>query len=520
MHGRFGFTPAVDLQYSVRTLGFDNDRGGASLAAKEEPMLVFHRYHANLEAFKPEIFAELVGSLSPKYQAIFEPSLKFEAELLKVDYRKLMRPKPFMSRSASYTDTFVYDGEVFTDGEHLYMLTVEAPLGLARRVRFEPGTAPAKEEETELWLYTLSPNLDTGPLDEFIKHINEAFNVQLTPRPSRSGRFEELKNEGRESPQPPSDRDIAAIELLSDKATRTVATQIKAVGGLLVTDIAKQLPPESRGRAQDIQRALRHAGLVESEVVVVCSKTNTQATRVPSRDLLDEAAQRGFKCACGKSIVDEPSEEALAITEYGRTLLDGSRWFSLLVVKEIASLGIDIGRILIEQQIGGDEVDCLCDIGGELVFFELKDKEFNLGNAYSCAAKIGILKPGLSVIITTAHVGNDAREHFQRAELAEGRARRYMATRFGTDQGAIRYIEGLETLRNGLEHIITQIYSRDAAQILSFVWPVVEIDPVGLVQAIEERGASSSDKESRRSNRDGRASTKAKRRSNEPTELN
>ena len=54
-------------------------------------------------------------------------------------------------------------------------------------------------------------------------------------------------------------------------------------------------------------------------------------------------------------------------------------------------------EVLVEQSVGGDEIDCVANISGELTLFELKDKEFNLGN--------------------------DAKEHFTRARQA-GKSRR------------------------------------------------------------------------------------------------
>jgi hypothetical protein len=156
----------------------------------------------------------------------------------------------------------------------------------------------------------------------------------------------------------------------------------------------------------------------------------------------------------------------------------------VLLVKELVNIGVDLKTILVDQTIGGDEVDCISDIDGELVFFELKDKVFSLGNAYSCSAKIRILKPNISVIITTAHVGRDAREHLQRAELAEGQGR--SASR-SMEYPAIRYIEGLTNLRRELEEIVSQIHSQNATQLLSLIWPASMFDPAGIVQSLEER---------------------------------
>jgi hypothetical protein len=144
----------------------------------------------------------------------------------------------------------------------------------------------------------------------------------------------------------------------------------------------------------------------------------------------------GVRCACGRPLVDEQTEEALTITELGRGLLDKSRWLTLLLVDELAAVGVARESILIEQQIAGDEIDCLANISGDLALFELKDKEFNLGSAYSFGAKIGIIRPKHPVVISTEHVGNDAKEHYVRARLA-GTAKR--------EQGIYSYVDDVDS---------------------------------------------------------------------------
>jgi hypothetical protein len=133
-------------------------------------------------------------------------------------------------------------------------------------------------------------------------------------------------------------------------------------------------------------------------------------------------------------------------------------------------------------------MDCLADVSGELIFFELKDKEFSLGNAYSFGAKIGLLRPKHSVIVTTEAVGGDAKDHFQRAEAAQRSSRQvymdpddYMPP---TAQSGIRYIEGLDRLRTDLADLITRIYSQDATRLLSEVARFGSASPLSLLRAV------------------------------------
>jgi hypothetical protein len=173
---------------------------------------------------------------------------------------------------------------------------------------------------------------------------------------------------------------------------------------------------------------------------------------------------------------DERRDEVLTITEAGRALLDGSHWLSVLVVDELLGLGVAREHILIDQQHGGDETDCLVDINGDLAFFELKDKMFSLGDAYPFGAKLPIIQAQHSIIVTTDQVGNDVKRHFEAARAGEKKARASFIIYEEDDrQGAIRYIEGVEKLSPGIASLITEINHRNArlllAEVLAFALP-------------------------------------------------
>jgi hypothetical protein len=175
------------------------------------------------------------------------------------------------------------------------------------------------------------------------------------------------------------------------------------------------------------------------------------------------------RCACGKPIAEERVEETVAMTDLGRNLLDGNRWLTLLLLEELQKVGIPLDQTLIEQQVGGDEIDCLAVISGDLVFFELKDKDFNLGNTYSFGAKMGIIRPKRAVIFSTQNIGGDAREHFERLRP------RTRTGDLAREQAEIYYIEGLANLAVELQKIAGIIYTNDAVRILRRVLPLASV---------------------------------------------
>lgn len=160
-----------------------------------------------------------------------------------------------------------------------------------------------------------------------------------------------------------------------------------------------------------------------------------------------------------RPVLEERKEKSVTVTALGRNLVDKSRWMTILLVEELRLLGVPLEHIFIEQVDGGDEMDCLAVIAGDTVLFELKDKEFSLGHAYSFAAKVGILRPDLSAVITTDKVGNDAREHFERAKRAS------MATSRGRPvavDSAPVFVEGIQRLQDELRTIGSTLSVDDA----------------------------------------------------------
>jgi hypothetical protein len=152
---------------------------------------------------------------------------------------------------------------------------------------------------------------------------------------------------------------------------------------------------------------------------------------------------------------------------------------------EFEDLGIPTDSLLVEQTIGSDEMDCFADVSGELCLFELKDKEFSLGSAYSFGAKIGIHHPSHAVVVTTAGVGNDAKEHFKKAQPLKD----LDDFGFRRQSSNIQYIEGIETLREDLRNLVDGIHMSDAAKILKRALPYAAMDGDSVVGALRARMA-------------------------------
>lgn len=419
------------------------------------------------------------------FQPLIRPTLERQGEILGVAV------DPERESPAPAPETFgaperVVAGEIFRRNDALLVATVTATDGGFVLENADGTLTRRHKAESILQVASLTNSVNADDLDELASVAAEIFGVDLFPFSYTSRRFDELRDEGRDTPLGSSEQDLAAARSLSDKSTRALAIAVKASGGLLMSDLPKQVPQADRDRVIEMQEVLEKAELVQRDVVVICKKTSAQINRLPTREVLDELSERGVRCACGRPIGQERHEEAIAITDLGRSLLDGSRWFSILLVDELTALGVPADRILVEQEAGGDEMDCIADVSGEVAFFELKDKEFALGNAYSFGAKMGIVRPLHPVIVTTDRVGNDAKEHFSRSRSAAGNPRRYRSYGDPTDDETrpVEYIEGIENLRSGLERIVGEIYRRDALGVVRGVLPKAMLGPQTVLSAV------------------------------------
>jgi hypothetical protein len=451
-------------------LGFDNT------------MLILKVRHATMARDQLAMFEKLVDAAPPSFRRVIKPALSAQAAVLNLVPEELRqsRGKNIAGAELSGRNTMV-DGEVLTDGSRLLAMSVKLPSSRARLVSRSRLLVEATDSsEHILEIAYIGDDPSCPELDEMGKAVSTILGVELREHRYPSLRFDELKSEGRESPVPPTEEELVGALLLKSRAARTIAVAIKASGGLLVRDLARQLPSASQEVPTEIAAALASAGLVDSEIVVICGKSQSQTARVPSRELIETLSKQGLKCACGRPIGEERVEEALTITDLGRSLLDKSRWLSILLIEELGAVGVPREDTLIDQQLGGDEIDCLANISGEVALFELKDKEFSLGNAYSFGAKIGIVRPEHSIIASTDRVGNDAKDHFHRARLA-GRADRFVEG----EGSEVRYIEGVDNLSAGVRELAGSIYQSDIRRLLDEILRFGVIDARVVMQSVE-----------------------------------
>lgn len=433
-----------------------------------------------------DAFDAAVAGVPSEYVPLIRSALEVQAGILSVPLESVRQSESVESRSFTARNR-IKRAEVFVKGNEILIVRLSENGGRMRRLGTGENAVVEMVSGGSLVLaYSIGPDMNRAELDAFRKLLEPALGVELSPHYYQSEEFDRFREEGRDSAASPEPETIRAARTLADRSARTLATSIKSSSGLLKADTYKQLPGVDKEAVDRIIDELERAALVASEFVVVCSRTSTQVMRVPDASLLPKLDKQGIKCPCGRKLSEETCSEALSITNLGRSTLDKSAWMTTLLIQELTDLGVPLADILIDQQAGGDEMDCIASISGDMVLFELKDKPFNLGNAYSFGAKIGILRPRISVVITTEHVGADAKDHFERAQQANSRVNRYTDPDEATGQ-APTYIEGLDSLRSSLESLITTVTLGDAQRVLGAALPFASLSPTAVLQELESR---------------------------------
>ncbi|WP_431991977.1 hypothetical protein [Streptomyces albogriseolus] len=458
---------------------------------------------AKVAAHPEDAIGLLTEKLPATYKPTIRPLVKHQSELFGIPEEALKgRDSEAYSRPGYRSDDEALDAEIYTFGSVLIVVGTYKATRVTQS-RKEDGELVTTEEEMNSLIITYAvPFVEDPDVAEFESTLSEVWpGIELSEIRPSSRKLRELDN-GKPNPvEIPTESEVGAAEVLSEKSTRMLAIAIKSSKGLLLGDAPKQIPPAERGRIDELVERLIENELISTEIVVICAKTSAQINLLPSTEAFEQLDKAGVRCACGRLLSAERQEKALSITDFGRTMLDGNRWMSILVLQHLMKLGIPAANIRMEQIYSGEEVDCIAEIHGRIVLFELKDKEFNRGNAYSFGAKIGIFQPDISVVVTTEKVGADARDHFMARSAGTARIRR--PYRDPHEGESVTFIEGLNNLEIGLDAVVTEVakaaLSPKFRSALSFSNP----GPLALLSAWAGEGDSGScaaeDLESRKS---------------------
>jgi hypothetical protein len=433
-------------------------------------------------------FEELLDRLREKWPALVRPVQELQSAQFKLEHKDLTWGPATSADFGRFADVATPDaGEIFAVAGGLLVVSLTRQRAGGRvefRTDGEGNLVPTSKRQGPRLVVSanaLTHEGAAGLLDEVTALATEVLGVTMDVWKYPSAAFDAIRKEAVTEDLPGDAEYLRVARAVLDRSARTLAVAVKSSRGLLARDaqrhVAEGVDPKKA------LEALVNAGVVSRDVVVVCTSSGAQVARVPDEESLDALASAGLRCACGKPINEELPERLYTTTSTGALLLDKSRWMSILVRQKLVEIGVPEEDILLECQVGSDEIDCVALVSGELAILELKDKEFSVGNAYSFGAKISILNPAHAVVVTTESVASDVKSHFNRTRASE-RGGRYGAA--ANDRQLLHYVEGAHFL-DELEPFVEAVFIKDGKRMLDAALALGVARSESIVSALETR---------------------------------
>ncbi len=257
--------------------------------------------------------------------------------------------------------------------------------------------------------------------------------------------------------------DIKAAELLVN-TDRRFMVRLAQVGKMTSKDAVKLAK-------SDILERLLSLGLITEEYLLTCKQDQHTICVVPSKEHLTIDPMVSLRCSvCGRSFPEENLQVIYTLTERGKKLLDGSLWMSIWVTELLKKSGVKEECIKWGLEASGEELDIMVEDFDSRLFFELKDREFGLGDAYPFVYRITRYGGDSGIIATMDKVSTDAKKFFEE----ETHRREYPIK--------IQYLEGSKQIQEDIPKIVEQMALSQARRIIRpfsirigfDLWPIVE----------------------------------------------
>jgi len=205
--------------------------------------------------------------------------------------------------------------------------------------------------------------------------------------------------------------------------------------------------------------ALINHGLVTIRYVITCKRKSMPIGVVQSKA---ELSKYVLNCPhCGRNFKDELIQESFNLTDLGRKMTAGSHWMTILLTNSLIECGIPAESIIWNLAEDSEEVDCVVQFKDKTWIFELKDRDFEPGDAHPLTYRAVKFNATKIIIFTTSKVTKEARKVFQ--DMSQhGVASKASAYPL--------YIEGVVALRTTLQTLInneTLLYVSEKAKQLS-----------------------------------------------------
>ena len=262
--------------------------------------------------------------------------------------------------------------------------------------------------------------------------------------------------------------DLECCRLLVGDSARSFILTLAKLGKMRSEDAVADA-------GKDVVDQLVSGGLLAQEYLLTCKRDRHTICVTPSRDDITKEPTASLQCSgCGRAFRDENVQEIHSLTGRAKRLLDGSLWMHVWVTELLVENGVSRESIKWSLEAQGEELDLMVEDFDSRLFFELKDREFGLGDAYPFSYRLSRYGGRLGVVATMDQVSSDAKAFFDEQ------------VRRGDAVPQIRCLEAAGGIREGVRNLVKEL---SLSQVQRLLGPLSERLGFDLWVLIEPRMA-------------------------------
>jgi len=200
------------------------------------------------------------------------------------------------------------------------------------------------------------------------------------------------------------EEEIRLSEILKEEQIRFSLTLISKSGTIKENELQTRFKMIS---AKNLVILLNNS-LIAENYVISCRKNNTQLGVIQSQEQLINF--KNLKCpSCGKSFTEELLTKQYSISDIGKKMITGSHWMTIWITKILLEHGVDEKSIIWNLSDASEEIDCAVQFNGRIWIFELKDRNFESGDAQRLGHRAIKFKADKAIVVTTGSISADAK---------------------------------------------------------------------------------------------------------------
>lgn len=200
------------------------------------------------------------------------------------------------------------------------------------------------------------------------------------------------------------DIELKASLLLQNEQLRKNLILVSKAG--LIND--NTLKTKLKGVTAQNLDTLINESLVTSNFIISCRKNNNQLGMVLNLEELEQL--KNLKCAyCSRSFKEELVTKSFSVSDMGKKMITNSHWMTVWLTNILLKQGIAEKSIIWNLSDASEEIDCVLQINGRVWIFELKDRNFESGDAQRLGHRAIKFKADKAIVITTGTISTDAK---------------------------------------------------------------------------------------------------------------